>query len=303
MNVVIGIDGGGTKTKVCLMEESGIVLGYGEAGPSSIDTVRLDQMADSFFDALQKLDNPLWKQATKVFIGMGGVITNVHQEMVKQIIRDRKWFLHHPLIQVRNDVENALASGGLFQEGMALICGTGAVAYGKTLSGVSHRAGGWGYKEGDAGSAYDVGYQALKTLTRAMDHRFPQTEFTQDLAKEVRVNSPSDIIQVMDQLWDQRTKIASLAKFVTHYANQGDHLAKAICDQATTELAQSISAVYHTLNQQPKQLVIIGSLGNAPGYFHDQLVHKIHQIDTLIQIVPIIYDPAHGAAILASELK
>lgn len=35
----IGVDGGGTSTRACLIDENKKILGIGKGGPSSIDTV------------------------------------------------------------------------------------------------------------------------------------------------------------------------------------------------------------------------------------------------------------------------
>jgi len=41
MRVVAGVDGGGTRTRAALVDESGRVLGLGEAGPSNYGDVGL----------------------------------------------------------------------------------------------------------------------------------------------------------------------------------------------------------------------------------------------------------------------
>ena len=58
---------------------------------------------------------------------------------------------------------------------MALVAGTGSVAYGRNAAGKTARAGGWGYLAGDEGSAYWIGREALAALALALDGRGPPT--------------------------------------------------------------------------------------------------------------------------------
>lgn len=48
------------------------------------------------------------------------------------------------------------AGGNAGRPGICLIMGTGAVAYGRNGA-RAHKSGGWGWKEGDCGSAYWMG--------------------------------------------------------------------------------------------------------------------------------------------------
>ena len=58
-----------------------------------------------------------------------------------------------------------LAAAGL-DEGIALIAGTGSVAWGRDRTGRSARAGGWGYLLGDEGSGYAVVRETVRHALR-----------------------------------------------------------------------------------------------------------------------------------------
>ena len=49
---ILGIDGGGTKTKVSLITDLGIFVGSAVSGPSSIDTVSLEVSLQNIEEAL-----------------------------------------------------------------------------------------------------------------------------------------------------------------------------------------------------------------------------------------------------------
>ena len=55
--------------------------------------------------------------------------------------------------------------------GVALIAGTGSVAFGRAADGRTIRCGGWGYLLGDEGSGYAIGRAALRLAPRRFRSR------------------------------------------------------------------------------------------------------------------------------------
>ena len=302
MNIYVGIDGGGTKTKVCILNQDEQMIACAQSGPSSIDTVDLIKAKNEILSAYEKatIDIEESLEVVSVFAGLGGIRTSEDSKNVEKILREIPAFLN-ARITAKNDTENALASGLIFDEGLALIVGTGMVCFGKDTLGHTHKSGGWGYKEGDAGSAYDLGFQAIKSLARAIDHRIEFTPFHQRLWDTLAFSNPEDFIGILDALYESRTDMAALAPIVTQFANQNDANALKIVDQATDELALVVHTVYKKLTLKDAVLVIIGSLGNADGIFKTQLHKKIKDLVPQIEIIPPLIDPAHGATLLAKR--
>jgi N-acetylglucosamine kinase-like BadF-type ATPase len=71
-------------------------------------------------------------------------------------------------VTVVHDARLVLAAAGL-DSGIALIAGTGSVAYGRDGVGREARAGGWGWLLGDAGSAAWLVREAARELMRRAD--------------------------------------------------------------------------------------------------------------------------------------
>ena len=299
MNYYLGIDGGGTKTRVCLINSREEIIGFKDAGPSSIDTVENDVTKKHFEEAIKELVKG--KSITAIFAGLGGVATNDDKEKVKEIINSLNLTTHPSHIYVENDTRNALASGLCFEEGISLIVGTGSVAFGKDTYGHIHKCGGWHYKEGDAGSSFDLGFQAIRMMVRAYDGRIEHNDFTTDVFHALELKTIEEIIPLLDELYTDRTRVAKLAPYVTKHANNGNVYALKIVENATDELALMISGVYKNLTLNEKKCVIVGSLGNAPGVFRERLEKKIKVIDLEIQILKPLVDPALGAALMAKH--
>ncbi len=301
MSYYLGIDGGGTKTKVAVINDHNQVIYIGNSGPSSIDTVTSEETLLAFEKALEPLyqANPdiTFK---KMFAGIGGIVSDRDMEHVERLLKRIKGAEKSAKVRARNDMENALYSGLCFDEGISLICGTGMVAFGLDTHGNKHKAGGWSYKEGDAGSAYDLGNQALKAMIRSYDGRYPMSPFTEEIASTVGLKKAMDIVEIYNTL--DRTSIARLAPIVTKYAGMNDPIALKIVETATDELKLAVQAVYNQLKLNDPQLVIVGSLGNAEGIYSTLLHTKIKSIDPRIRITKPIIDPAEAAAMMAKRI-
>ncbi len=302
MNYYLGIDGGGTKTRVIVIDEKENIVYEGVSGPSSIDTVSIDVTYQNILSALKpfmKDDAIVFKG---VFAGLGGIVFEEHKQTVKNELLNLPGVTKDTKIDVQNDMYNALYSGLLFDEGMALICGTGMVAFGKSKNGKTHKSGGWGFKEGEMGSGYHLGREAISYAIRCYDGRLPMDDFAKDIANQIGMKVASDIIPILDDLHNNRTKVASLAPIVRHFADSGHYYAIKIFERASDELALAIGGVYKSLELNKTTLVVVGSLGNIDSKLKEMLHQKVHQINPDIKIIAPQVDPALAAALMASKL-
>lgn len=300
----LGVDGGGTKTKVVIINDKNQNIYENTAGPSSIDTVSFETSIDHINQALKpwfdKHPNTIFES---IFIGVGGIVFDEQKHTLIELSHLLYGYQTHTIIQVENDMYNALFSSGKFDEGMALICGTGMVAFGIDKDGNTHKSGGWGYKEGEIGSGYALGKSAIQYMIRAYDKRYQLDDFAKEIAHIIGLQTATDIVPIMEKLHNDRTKVASLAPIVTKYANQGHPYATDIVKHATDEVALAVKAVYNALQfQDDISLVLIGSLGLAPGLFNSLLINKINLISSSIKMIKEIHSPAEGAARYAKYL-
>lgn len=301
---VLGVDGGGTKTKACLMNEYGDILGIGIAGPSSIDTVPLEVSLKNISQAIFHSFKEEHYSISAAYLGLGGVVSREDGLKVSIELSKLDFFEKAPIILTENDTRTALAGGLATKEGIAVIIGTGSVAFGKNLQGEKWISGGYGYKEGDAGSSYDLGRQALKITARALDGRITTTPFILEVLGYLGItNNKVEFIKKLDELWVDRTATAALAPLVTRYGNLEDMHAVAIIDKATSELALMVEAVYRKISLANKQVAVIGSLGNAEGLFKHSFIDKVKFIDKELEVIPQRLDPSVGAALQALKLR
>jgi N-acetylglucosamine kinase-like BadF-type ATPase len=302
MSLFLGIDGGGTKTKINVIDEFGKLIFENTSGPSSIDTVDRDTTFNSIFSALEPLLSENKNLVfDSVFCGLGGIVFEEDCQDIENLLHNLNCVSDTTLVKARNDMENALYSGLNFDSGITLICGTGMVAFGKN-HGNTHKCGGWGFKEGELGSGYNLGREAIRHCIRAFDNRYPLDDFAVDVAEVIGLTRATDIIEISNRYFNNRTLTAELAPLVTKHADLENEYAKLICDMATYELLIAVKGVYDILDLEETTLVIVGSLGNSQGYFGTRLREKINQVMPNVNIISPQVDPAYAASLMAKKM-
>ena len=303
--LVIGIDGGGTNTIATLAKrDTGEVLGRGTAGPSNIQSVGvatgLMALDESIDRAFQAANLPRAKVGGAT-LGLAGVdrqegLDVVHGWAARVALADH--------VLVANDATLLLAAGTPEGWGLAVIAGTGSIAFVKQATGEVGRCGGWGYTLGDEGSAYMIALTALRASCRSADKIGPSTVLLERFLKRMNLANPPDLIPAVYRgPWD-RAAIAGMAPLVLEAAAEGDEVASRIVRHEATELAcTATSAVKNNgLQANGIPLALAGGvmLGSETyrNFFLAALRHNGVQPGA-IQLVP---DPAIGAVVLARRL-
>lgn len=294
MNYYLGIDGGGTKTKAIVIDENNKIIFTGLSEASALDSVGLDKSLKAINNALKALDKKI--KFKSVFIGLGGIQSDDdgllyinHKLKIKGVDKNTAFY-------AKNDSYNALASSLVFDEGIALISGTGMNCFGVDKDGNYHFAGGLGYREGDLGSAYSLGFLGMKSLARAIDGRIEYTPYHKELAEKMNIKDSVDIKNFFVKAVNMRTEIAQLALITSKHALDGNIYAKEISELAASELVLCVKAVLSRINLTAKNLTIIGGLGSNPSYFRDCLIQGLKKLDKNLNILDAVVDPAEGAA-------
>ena len=182
---------------------------------------------------------------------------------------------------------------------MVLIAGTGSVVYGHYRN-QSWRAGGISAKEGDPGSSYDLGFQALRHVGKVVDGRCPATAFSQDLMVSLKVNDYPSLAKLLNT--STRTSIASISPIVTRHHE--DPYAQGIMSQGINELVLMVNTVYRRLGFDKVELGLVGSLANANTPYKANLIQAIKKaVPNMTVIAPPRFEAVMGSALLAMALE
>jgi len=264
MHILIGIDGGGTKTVAAAATEDGEIVAQFEAGPSNvfkIDAVASATALENVIDGSLRAVHAGRSDVISICAGLAGVDRPTIQKQITDIL-----YRITPIdkISVVGDATTALvgATGG--EPGMVVISGTGSIAYGMNAQHRRARAGGWGHIVDDFGSGYDIVRNAFNEVFRAHDGLEPPTRLTQAFLDELHAENVDNLLIAIHREYTTAGKIASLFPLVQSVADGGDIIANKILERAGHDLSSTAEAVVRKLDLHNQEFIC----GTAGGVFH-----------------------------------
>lgn len=294
--IVIGIDGGGSRTRAIVADEQGNEIAHVEGPPSAVRPGQAEHSADVIAtvvrDALAACD--MTQVVPRVLcVGVAGVGRDLERDQLWQALVSREVaedVVVHPDATVALD--DAFGEGS----GILLIAGTGSVAFGRGPTGQFARCGGWGPTFGDEGSGAWIGRRALGIVAAASDGREPETALTGAILTATEVNTVSDLIG-----WAAAATpatLATLAPVVMGVAEAGDLRANALLTLATEELVLHARTLARTLFVDERaacQIALTGGLLAERSVLRRRLEHRLRSAVPGAQLRTEEVIPARGA--------
>ena len=170
MRHVLGIDAGGTKTRALLADETGRVIAGAHGDGANLRTHGELEVEKVLHSVIETAEAQAGFRAEALALGIAGADRPEDHAVLRDILR-RIGFKNR--VVVANDARIAFVAGSALRVGLALVCGTGSIAWGRNARGEIARAGGWGWHLGDEGSGFWIGEHAIRDVLRAADGRGP----------------------------------------------------------------------------------------------------------------------------------
>ncbi len=300
MRYVVGVDGGGTKTKAAVYGEEIGVAGEAETGPSNYRSVGMESASANIAQAIAKAARSAGVEV-KALAGMCMCIAGFDTDLDLPVPQSAMRQLDYtgPAI-MENDVVGAWAGATEAKPGLVVIAGTGATALGMNARGALWRTDGWDYLLGDDGSGYDIGRAGIRTAMRMLDGREQPTVLVHMLAQVFGVSDGES----MRRLWDStpfgKFEVAGFARHVAEAAAQGDPAAQAILSRAGQALGESGAAIIRMLDMTGERFVVstVGSVFKNEPWVTKPFRQQIAAVAPLADFRPPAHPPEVGAAIL-----
>jgi glucosamine kinase len=240
MSVVLGIDGGGTRTRASIVDGER-VLAFAENG--SIKRLRVGAEAaeanlrallkDVFAHAgLKGVKAASAGVASATMPGVKGWITAVFDDFgveQSEVVGDE-----------------VIALDGAFKGGPGIlqIAGTGSNCIGRAPDGGRESAGGWSSRLGDEGSGYWIGLHAVRRALNALDREEP-TRILETVGNIWGTKSLEELVNLGDST--PGPDFAALAPAISRLAEEGDAVAAGVLKQAAADLVESVLLVREKL--------------------------------------------------------
>ena len=282
----IGIDGGGTKTKVRFESDDGQIIGEGLSGPGN-PAQSSDIAQASIIEASLKAVAHAGLAAdvlsrTTACLGLAGVNIPKYNSIAKG------WMLPFQHTQLTSDLHIACAGAHAGGDGAIIITGTGSSAF-LSVDNQHQYFGGHGFPVGDKASGAWIGLRAISLTLEAMDGFIEKTDFIYAVCDFLKCTSTSDM--VAEVLQYKSKGYAELAPLVIQYAQQGDPSASNIMEEGAlylNKLMENMRAL------SPARFSILGGL--APLWATWLTEHNQQCLS------PSLSQPEYGVIALARQI-
>jgi len=302
--LLLGIDGGGSKTHAVITDFALNVRGEGHGGPSNPARVGADEAVASIAEAVAEASTQAGVPITKISAAcaaLAGVGDPAHYEAMKDALRRRLGIASVVLItDARAALEGALDG----EPGVVVIAGTGSIAMGINETGELARSGGWGPTLGDEGSGYDIALEALKAVASSFDGRLPETLLTALICARLGIDTAADLPSAIYNGEFEHADIASLAELVCEAAREGDQIANSILEEAGRNLGQLAASVVMKLRLGARsfRVACVGSVFNSGDVVIKPVRDAVSKVAPRAEVGLPLYSPAIGAVRFARAL-
>ena len=262
--ILIGVDGGASKTRVLVGDDAGNELGRAEGGPSVVRSGEFARSAELIATvvraALAETVLPGAAEPRVLYCGIAGVGREAEQRSLRSAL-EREEIAE--IVVVEADGMVALFDAFADGPGILLVAGTGSIAYGRSPSGQVLRCGGWGPNIGDEGSGVWIGRRALAIVAAASDGRERETALIGAILTATQISDPSELIPWAAAA-DTRA-LAALAPVVLSTAAAGDARANSLVTLAAEELVVHVRSLATNLFGDERASVPVALSGGLLG--------------------------------------
>lgn len=298
----LGLDVGSSKTHALVVDEKGIIMGFGESGPGNQESVGFQGLqavlVESVNGALRQAGVGM-DQIVATGLGLSGYDWSSEDvDFTRTILAVG---IHKPFRFV-NDALIGVMAGSDRGWGVSVVGGTGCNAWGWNESGKVGRMSGYGDWFGEGAGAGEIVHEALKCISRQWTMLGPETMLTQEFMK---VTHEDTVESFLESVGKQRIDMnADYAPLVFDVARRGDKCAQTIIRWAGRQLGDLAVGVIKQLDLQDKDfdLILIGSLFTGGAMLTTPLRRVIRRAAPHAHLIRLDAPPAIGSVIMAMKL-
>jgi glucosamine kinase len=296
MAYYLGIDGGGTKTR-CVLADETTVLAKAMTGGCSVIRHGEQQARGALHTAIHQVCaaakiSP--DRVSAVCIGATGAARPEIAAKIRSILAEltSETFTR---IEVVGDTVIALEAAFGAAPGVIAIAGTGSVVYGRNAGGQTARAGGWGFAVSDEGSGHWIGRRAVSAILKARDQG-QETALTTMILQAWKLNSIDELVQQANSTLPP--DFPRLFPVVLRAADDNDTIARELLADAGAKLAELVVIVVYRLAPNGDASLPVATTGSvfrqSPDVrqvFYNILQQRLSGVDVRHDLA----DPVEGA--------
>ena len=292
--MIVGIDLGGTKTRVIAEHDGEILLDTSVPTASWQHGMLLDDDANStrILELFSTLD---YAQNASLVVGAHGLDSDWQIAEFNTRLSAR----HGGRVLAVNDVELVAPAAGL-DHAIAVIVGTGSKIVGHDVSGAVVSAGGHGFLLSDPGSSASLARDAVIAVLNAYDEGQSPDVLGRDLMAYFEVADAVDLSYAFTA--DARLAAwAALGPLVFASADAGSELAASVIDDSARLLARDVARV-HARGALGTHVICAGGVVTNQPRLYRALTRHIDNLELGLTVELLTVAPVIGAVALARKL-
>ena len=291
---LIGVDGGGTHSRLVLTDENGHILGKADCGGINFNAIGMTAARTNLFDAVDALlaSHSISADQAYIVIGSAALDTLAEESLVREFCGER-FDPSHCLMDSDVSVSLYAATGG--KPGILLIAGTGSMGAAFDADGKQHIAGGWGYLLGDSGSGFDIGRRALLAACEAEDYG-RETMLRPLFCEYFHVQTLRDVIPILYAEDFKPSDLAALSACVDRAAEKGDAIALSVLATAAYSSAELCSCLRK--RTWATKVAVYGGVFEHSAHYNEAFLTALETLGCADLTVTLLKTPPQIGAIL-----
>ena len=298
MNVILAVDGGGSRTRCLAVGRDGVVLAAVEGGPSNHLQIAMEEVQASLDQTLGSAlrdAGEIEKGDVLVSAGLAGVdVDGAGSAEMTQLLGS----LGFTNSVINGDMIIAHAGALAGSAGVLALAGTGSCIIGIDENGKRVKVGGWGPIYGDEGSAYRIGADTLRAAARAFDRRGPATALTDAIVKEFGIEDFTKTLQTIYLGRCEPRDIAAISRLAFDVAEKGDDVARGVFIRAGEDLAEAVIAAVSRLNMPSPKVSYQGSVLSNCNIVRERLARSLSARIPNAELVAPEFSPVVGSYLI-----
>ena len=300
--IIIGIDGGGSRTSGVIFNDRGETIAHESCLGSnlSVDEVKSSNRVMSLINKLLEKAKISLRDISAIGIGLAGA-SNKNG-------RDRLFGLLDTLnlsdkTLITNDIDSIYEFIWNTRQGILVNVGTGVICVAKKDDSFI-RVAGKGHDNGDIGSGYWIGKEALIEIGLRNPDDSENKELLLHFLNRSGASNYDSLISDINESDDKVAIIASFAEDVILLAEQGNEFSRTLVQYATRMIAEYIIEIRDIIEYGNENIILAGNgsvLKND--YFRKELKNALSFDLNEVKWIFLDISPAYTSGLLSARLK
>jgi N-acetylglucosamine kinase-like BadF-type ATPase len=294
MGLILGVDGGGSKTALAVATTDGELVSSVRGPGTNSHAIGAGAVADVIGAMLAEAGATLPVDQAVYFLCGADIPADIEQ--LDAAIRPRGWSRK---LTVENDTFAVLRAGTDAPNAIAVICGTGINVIGRGADGRIARYPALGWETGDWGGAEMLGREVLRLAARGEDGRGDPTVLSEIVRTHFGAAKVEDVGADVHYKRLPMSRLAELAPAVVDAAESGDAVAWSLIDLLATEIVLMTLRTLRDLGVKEADVVLGGGMLHGGHGLLYRLVAE--RLPLGARPVPAVDEPVLGAALAALD--